>query len=357
MRIANFHNGGRRPRLLRAVACMIIGLLGAAGPAQAAPKTDIVVLLNGDRITGEVKGLEQGKLELKTDAAGTIYIEWNKVASVDSKQFLQVELANGLRYFGQAPAATDPQTLHIVAGEDAKGWDLKMANVIRIDPIERDLLKRIDGYLTAGYNYTKSNDLQTFTFTGGLNARTTAHQWSLDGSSTMTSQQGNPDSSRWILSGSYRHFLAERWFVQGFGGFEGNDELGLDLRSTLGGAYGRYLAQTNHQDWAVYAGLAYTQEQFAGSDHADSLEGVLGTGYSFFRYDSPEASLDATLNVLPSLTQSGRIRSEGKLRSRYELVKDLFFEVSLYGSYDSDPGENAISNSDYGLTTSLGYTF
>jgi hypothetical protein len=31
--------------------------------------------------------------------------------------------------------------------------------------------------------------------------------------------------------------------------------------------------------------------------------------------------------------------------------------VSLYGSYDSDPGENAISNSDYGLTTSLGYSF
>ena len=48
---------------------------------------------------------------------------------------------------------------------------------------------------------------------------------------------------------------------------------------------------------------------------------------------------------------------EGKLRSRYELVKDLFFEISLYGSYDSDPGAEANSNSDYGLVTSLGYSF
>jgi hypothetical protein len=356
MRIATSFIAGPPQRLLWTVVCAIAGLF-ASEAALAAPKTDIVILKNGDHLTGEVKGLEQGKLTFKTDAAGTLSIEWDKVASLESQQFLQIELASGLRYFGQAPAAPDPQTLRIVAGEDAKGWNLKMASVVRIDPIEKNFLKRLDGYLTAGYNYTKSNDLQTFTFTGGLNARTTTHQWSLDGSSTQTSQQSNPDSSRWNLSASYRHFLADRWFLQGFGGFEGNDELGLDLRSTVGGAYGRYLAQTNHQEWAVYLGLAYTREQFVGRDQADGLEAVLGTGYSFFRYDSPEASLDATFNLLPSLTQSGRVRAEGRLRSRYEIVKDLFFEVSLYGSYDSDPGENAISNSDYGLTTSLGYSF
>jgi len=357
MRIASFSIDGRPRRLLCAIAWLAAGVLNAASPAQAAPRTDIVILMNGDRITGEVKSLEQGKLEFKTDAAGTLYIEWDKVQSVESTQFLRVELASGLRYFGQAPKAEESGTLRLVAGEDAKGWNLKMANVIRIDPIEQDFFKRIDGYLTAGYNYTKSNDLQQFTFTGGLNARATTHQWTLDGSSTITAQQGNDDSARWNLSGGYRYFLADRWFLQGFGGFEGNDELGLDLRSTVGGAYGRYLAQTNHQDWAAYAGLAYTKENFVGRDQADSVEGVLGTQYSFYRYDSPEASLDATLNLLPSLTQSGRVRVDGKLRSRYEMVKDLFFEVSLYGTYDSDPGETAISKSDYGLTTSLGYSF
>jgi putative salt-induced outer membrane protein YdiY len=357
MRIASRFVDGRPRGLLCALAALAAGLAGFAGPAQAAPRTDIVILMNGDRITGEVKSLEQGKLEFKTDAAGTLYIEWDKIQSVETTQYLRVELSNGLRYFGQAPRPVEDGTLRMVADEDAKGWNLKMASVIRIDPIEKEFLKRIDGYLTAGYNYTKSNDLQQFTFTGGLNARATTHQWSLDGSSTVTTQQGDDDSARWNLAGGYRHFLADRWFLQGFGGFEGNDELGLDLRSTVGGAYGRYLAQTNHQDWVTYAGLAYTRENYTGRDQADSVEGVLGTQYSFYRYDLPEASLDATLNVLPSLTQSGRVRVDGKLRSRYEIVKDLFFEVSLYGNYDSDPGETAISNSDYGLTTSLGYSF
>jgi hypothetical protein len=125
----------------------------------------------------------------------------------------------------------------------------------------------------------------------------------------------------------------------------------------VGGAYGRYLAQTQRQEWAAYAGLAYTRENFQGDSGQDSTEAVFGTQYSFFRYDSPEASLDAMLNVYPSLTSSGRMRSEGQLRSRYEIVKDLFFEISLYGSYDNEPGEQAESNTDYGLTTSLGYSF
>jgi bile acid:Na+ symporter, BASS family len=90
---------------------------------------------------------------------------------------------------------------------------------------------------------------------------------------------------------------------------------------------------------------------------AESLEAVVGTGYSFFHFDDPEASLDASLFVLPSLTESGRLRSEAKLRSRYEIINDLFFEVSLYGSYDTDADATADSKSDYGMTTSLGYSF
>ena len=47
----------------------------------------------------------------------------------------------------------------------------------------------------------------------------------------------------------------------------------------------------------------------------------------------PEANLDASIYVLPSLTESGRVRSEARLRCRYKVINDLFLEVSLYGSY------------------------
>lgn len=344
-------------RFRTSIACAGVLLLGWAAPASAAPKTDVVVLENGDRITGEVKGMQQGQLEFKTDAAGTLFIEWARIVSLRTDQFVQVELQSGLRLSGVAPKPGDERTLVLLDG-DGKPQQASFATIVRLDPIERGhILQRLDGYVTAGYNYTKSNDLQQLTLAAGVGSRTELREWSLDGSATVTSQDGNDDSNRYSLGGWWRRLMPDRWFLQGFGGFESNDELALDLRGMAGGAYGRYLVQTQRQEWAAYTGLAYTREKYQGEEQQDSLEAVIGTQYSFFRFDSPEASVDATLNVFPSLTESGRVRSEGKLRSRYELVNDLFFEVSLYGSYDSDPGEQAESNSDYGLTTSLGYTF
>ncbi len=67
-------------------------------------------------------------------------------------------------------------------------------------------------------------------------------------------------------------------------------------------AYGRYLVQTQRQEWAAYAGLAYTGKTSRVTSSRTAPKRVFGTQYSFFRYDSPEASFDATLNVYPSLT-------------------------------------------------------
>lgn len=53
---------------------IIVFLLGSL-TSYANEKTDIVILKNGDRVTGEIKNLEAGLLELKTDTMGTVYIQ------------------------------------------------------------------------------------------------------------------------------------------------------------------------------------------------------------------------------------------------------------------------------------------
>ena len=69
----------RPTRILTPSLALAASLL--AMPAIAA-KTDVIVLVNGDRITGEVKNLSYGQLKFKTDHMGTVYIEWDKIASV-----------------------------------------------------------------------------------------------------------------------------------------------------------------------------------------------------------------------------------------------------------------------------------
>jgi hypothetical protein len=144
----------------RPTGCPLLFLVLASVAALGAPKTDIVVFHNGYRLTGEVKGLDRGQLSFKTDAAGTVSIEWARLVSVDSRQILQVGLTSGL------------------------------------DPIDQgSLWDRLDGYLTAGYDYSKANNLQTFTFTGGVYSRSERNLRSLDASTTVTSQDTVEDSS------------------------------------------------------------------------------------------------------------------------------------------------------------------
>ncbi len=235
---------------------------------------------------------------------------------------------------------------------------LKITDVLAIYPIDQGKrLAIFDGYLTAGYSFKKANTLQDFAFTGGLSTTQEKLKWSLDASAAVTTQQGSNDTQRFDVTAQHRRFLPKQLFAQGTLEFESNQELGLDLRTSLGGAIGRYLKQSNHQEWAAYVGVNLTSEHDAGEANERNIEGLLGTQYAFFHYDSPERTLAAEANVLPSFTQSGRVRVGAKVRLRIELVKDFFFELSMYGIHDNKPGVDATSNSDYGTDTSLGYSF
>ena len=57
-----------------------------------AQKTDIIMLDNDDRLTGEIKGLRNGKLELKTDNMSTVYIKWYRITQIKSDKSFKVEL-------------------------------------------------------------------------------------------------------------------------------------------------------------------------------------------------------------------------------------------------------------------------
>jgi len=340
---------------LRRAGGLVACLLSCWG-AQAAPKTDVIELTNGDRLTGEIKQLDQGLLTLKTDTMDTVYVKWENVRALRTTQYLQVELRSGQRYFGSVP---EEQAAHIEIIDDEKGKQhmLPIADVIRIDPIERgELLKRLKGNASLGYNFTKASNLETLTFDGQLHSRTDVREWELDGSANITAQDG-PDASMYELSGSYSRFLARRRYYVGRLMFESNTELGLDLRTSISGGLGYFIQQDTHREWAVVGALAVNDEQYAGEPGRNSVDAIVGTRYSYYRFQPLDADINFMLALIPSLTESGRVRSDANLYLRWEIVDDLYFQVSMYGKYDSQPGVEADSKYDYGTTTSIGYSF
>jgi hypothetical protein len=229
---------------------------------------------------------------------------------------------------------------------------------VRAEPIEGgNFIDRLDGYVSAGLDYTKTNNRSSMDFSGGLSSRTRIREWSVDGSVNLTDDDAGETSERYKLEGAVRRFMQHRDFYTGFGSLDRNSELDLNLRTLVGGGYGRYFVQTNLAEWVGGLGLAYSHENYTGGERFNSLEAVLTTSFSIFRYDFPETDIGGALTLLPSLTQSGRVRAEGDLRAKYEFVDDLYFEFKVYGSYDSEPPSEDTEQSDYGVVTSLGYSF
>src|SRR5210317_2606518 len=102
-------------------------------PGHAA-KTDVVTLVNGNAITGEIKVLDFGALRYSTDSMGTVSIDWEDIVGITSKQNLQVELTNGVKYFGTLQ--TSDKDFEIRVKTASQEVDLHSAQVVRITPID-----------------------------------------------------------------------------------------------------------------------------------------------------------------------------------------------------------------------------
>ena len=348
---------GRRHAAIMAGAALA-ALVAWPGPARAAPKTDVIVLVNGDHITGEIKSLEYNRLKVSTDHMGTVYIEWDKIARVQTDQFLLLERADGSRYYGQLAAPDQDAELAVRRTADGAPEPLAMSTVVRAQPIEGgSFIDRLDGYVSAGFDLSQSGDNTTFNFAGGLSSRTRIREWSIDGTADLTDDSARR-TERYDLRGVNRRLLQGQNFYEGQLSFTRNTELDLNLRSLVAGGFGRYFVRSNSMEWRAGAGLAYTHENYQSDGSFDSLELALATDFSVFRYDFPETDIGGSVALFPSLTKSGRYRAEGDLHANYEFVEDLYFELRMYGSYDSEPPtEGGSPSGDYGVVTSLGYKF
>jgi len=345
------------PAAARGAGIWLAVFLSLPVTAALAEKTDSVRLRNGDHLTGEIRNLQRGRLELATDSLGTVFIEWQDIVRVTSPRLYVVELEDGTRLDGSF-AATG-QDNRLLLAREGTGRFIDMRNVVFVDPLRLDAsrLRRWDGVVSAGFDATRANSTSSLSATVAARRRAEDFLVSIRGSVFLRSQATVDDNLRASLNAVYRGLLEQRWFWAGVGTIERNDELGIDLRSLAGAGYGRYLVQTGRTLWSATGGLGVVNEQRAGDENAaTSLEGFLNTEFEYFTYDSPKTSLATSLTLFPGLTDSGRLRGNFELALRRELVSDLFLEVSFYNSYDSRPPVQGRTN-DYGIVTSVGYTF
>ncbi len=344
-----------RPLMSGRANIMIFLLLLGGGNVFAA-KTDVVLLVNGDTITGQVKSLDFGSLRYSTDSMGTVNIEWEDVATINSDQKLQVEIISGERYFGSLVATENQHQITVITRVGRV--EIENSDVTRITPIETDsgFVERLDGAISLGMSAQKGSEVSTLNLASNAQYRTRTYLLGLDVNATVTDQPSEATSSRYNVGVNHQRFRSNRWFNEWLASWERNDELGILSRFQVGAAFGRYLVQTNRNQFSIKGGLVESRETYVGDTESETkTEGLLELRYLHRRL-APEASASLVSTIYPTLNDFSTFRAETDLTFRREFIDDLFFDFSIYHSYLSEPPPDSAST-DYGVTTSLGYSF
>jgi Protein of unknown function, DUF481 len=342
----------------------ILALTLALLPAECAfgrAKSDLVRMTNGDRITGEIKGLTRGLLTMKTEFLGTLDVEWVHVAEVESSHLFILETADGKRHFGTITTSETEGVIMLADVDRVEQRAISLLTIVRLDQLENTFFDRLQGTLSAGLNYTRASDVLQYSLGAGVTYRSRRRSLSLEANSNLTSKRSeevDATSQRHSLRFGYRELLQDRWFWTGLGEVSQNKDLGVALRTLAGGGGGRSLVQTHRSLLSVLGGIVVSREDVAGSNSVvESYEGLAGVDYQLFDVDSPETDFAMTLMLWPSLTEAGRVRADVQARLRRELIKDFFLELSFYNSYDSKPPSSEAAKNDWGFVTSAGYRF
>jgi len=332
---------------------LFILLLFLSSPCFA-DKTDVVILKNGDHITGEVKQMDFALLNLKTDHMGTLDIQWDEILSLTAlQQYFRIERKDGRLMYGAIDTDTVKNKLLVVL--DTTRVPLAFDQVIRITPIKQTFWDRLMLNMDIGYSYTKASTVSQLTFSGSSSYRTYRNSIQMSWSSIDTDQKDQPQTKRRDLSLQGKQIYRNRWFLGTGGSFQQNSELGLDLRLAWNAGVGRYLIQTHHSFLQGGGGLSVNREWAQNSQNAYNLEGLFTTEFYRFIYQTPKMSLESYLNIFPSLSDWGRIRSEFDIKLKWEIIADLYWNLTFYSSTDNKPPSGENSKIDFGVVVSIGW--
>ena len=310
-------------------------------------------MINGDRNTGEIKSYDEGRLVLSTSNQGDIKIKWAKIASIESEKTFDLELTDGTHIFGTLRPSEPAGKLQVLLPEGPR--TLEFLEVVRIAPVYQRFWSRLDGSFDAGFTYTEANQFVQFNLNGEVFYRTKDFKISSHISAFLSKQESVTSSQRASWTFDYAHFLPRRWFLGLLGGLERNRDLGLNLRAFAGGGVGRYFIQTNQTQLGGLVGVTGNREEPTEGEARYSAEAIIAGDYSRFMYDFPNLTLGARLQVIPSLTDAGRVRLQADARVRREIISDLYVSVSIFDSFDSRPPTESAAKNDWGPVVSIGY--
>ena len=333
----------------------------AAGAAKAPERRDVVVMKNGDIITGKIKKLDHGQLYIEPPyVVSPIPVDWLQVERIESTANFQLEMSGGRRLVGtiKKDPTKDSSTQDFVIDNGGVDTRVRAIDVVAFQSQKSNFWRQLKGSVNLGASYVSGSTATSVNLDADTSYNSTKYQIGGALSSNYSNQTGATSSNRQDLSSTSSLYLSRHAFVGSFLDFLTSDQQSLDLRQTYGGGYGRYFIRTNNTEFSWLGGLVFVKEAYSpesGMNPKDqNLEGLLELNYDWFRFNTSDIS--TSFQLFPGLSDAGRLRSNLNATYSINFTHDIVLRLNLFDTFDNRPPENALKN-QFGISTTFGLTF
>jgi hypothetical protein len=356
----------------------------AGAEPKPAPTADVLVLANGDQLTGKLLREADGTVTFHSDMAGDLSFTWDKIKSIRTTQKFAV-IEQGQHISRKTPDSNVAQGTIAIQDDTIQvaGKEIPEKNAQYV--VDQDsYIKQVRGNHGWGYGWGGSlsagaADVQATqnsrTFTGaGTFVRTIPGVSWMDPRNRTTadftaaygslSQPGAATTKTNIVHADAEHdwFLSTRLYALVDTSFDHNYSQGLNLQQIYGGGLGFVLIKTPRQELDLKGDIHYERQNFGftpgivpptatpnknliGADIGDTYMAKLAHGMVF----------NQGLVVTPAFNMPKAYSALATAGLTFPVYKRLGFNLSALDDFLNDPAFGSKKNS-FQFSAGLTYT-
>ena len=333
---------------------------------EAEPELDVIVLVNGDRISGKVVDIFNETLTISAYGNEAVSIPFGKITSINTTDEYKITLNEGTVLEGRFNGVSDEKTMVIT---EVGTVMVKNEQVVSADNLPAVARKEAEVQEALTFNLDKVWDGRAGLGLVETTGNSEAKALSLDFEATRKSPQDklfldahyNKNTADGVTSSDFIRggaridiFLKNKCFYFLVGRMEIDKLQALDLRTTIGAGLGKTFY--DHDTGRLDMGLGMTYERENYEAQPTESDRTLLYSLNFDKKLNHTMSFTERLMVFPSIDELSDYRIESNAGFHYALTDTFGLNFGFLYRYDKTPQTGSKRN-DATVTTSITQKF
>jgi len=311
----------------------------------------VLVLKNGDRITGEIKHIWDAEITIEPEYTDELSVDLPAVAQIISDRKFEIELQDGRHVVARLAGSDEDGRQIVITGTET--IQIALADIFELVGPEEDFdwESHVDFSTAINSGNTKST---TALLRADSTIRVPNHRHLLDLSASHESTDDVTTKDQSLLKYDYHWFFNDPWFLSTSISGERDPIIELDHRTIVSLGVGRDIWYTPRLTLSVQLGVGAQTEKIGGFAEDSSVatwtlryrQGFLNNDFELFHDHT------ITKNV------GGRTNTSYKTSTgiRYEITDLLYVNFTFDYDYETDPAPG-IGSEDGTLLVGIGAEF